>query len=162
MAFCKTMSGSQKILDTSETPGFLRRLGAIVYDTATAIALIFVAHTLVVVSIGTIGGWENFDAAGLGRNPLHIAFLLAMAPLFFLVFWTKGGQTLGMRAWRIRVVRKDGAPLTPGDAAKRLVASLLSWLCLGLGFLWILVDRERIAWHDRLSGTRLVLTGKRG
>lgn len=66
-----------------------------------------------------------------------------------------------MRSWRLRVVRNDGAPLNGSDALKRLLCALLSWLPLGLGYLWILVDRDRLAWHDRLSGTRLVLLAKR-
>lgn len=129
-----------------------------IYDGVTVTALILVAHILVVVSAGIVKGLENFDAASLGASPLYIAFLASIPPLFFLLFWTKGGQTLGMRTWRIRVVRYDGAPLTPVDALKRLLASLLSWACIGLGFLWVLVDGERLAWHDRLSRTRLVMT----
>ena len=129
-----------------------------IYDAVTVTALVLVAHILVVVGAGLIRGLENFDAAGLAGNPLYIAFLTSIPPLFFLFFWVRGGQTLGMKTWRMRVVRFDGAPLTAVDALKRLFASLLSWACIGLGFLWILADRERLAWHDRLSRTRLVMT----
>ncbi len=66
-----------------------------------------------------------------------------------------------MRSWRLRVVREDGSPLKWTDALKRLLYALLSWLPLGLGYLWILVDNDKLAWHDRLSGTRLVLLAKR-
>jgi len=65
-----------------------------------------------------------------------------------------------MASWRLRVEREDGAPLTWGDAVRRLAAAAQSWLPLGLGYLWILVDRDRRAWHDRLSRTRVVVVPK--
>ncbi len=76
--------------------------------------------------------------------------------LFFAGFWTHGGQTLGMRAWRIRLVGRGGGRVSWGQATLRFFAAIVSWLALGLGFLWALVDRERHAWHDRCSGTRLI------
>jgi uncharacterized RDD family membrane protein YckC len=66
-----------------------------------------------------------------------------------------------MASWRLRVEREDGALLTWGDTVKRLAAALLSWLPLGLGYFWILFDREGRAWHDRLSRTRVVVLPKR-
>jgi uncharacterized RDD family membrane protein YckC len=62
-----------------------------------------------------------------------------------------------MRVWRLRVVRRDGQPLKLKDALLRYVAALLSWGVCGLGFIWILIDREHLAWHDRISKTKLVL-----
>jgi uncharacterized RDD family membrane protein YckC len=85
-------------------------------------------------------------------------FLFELIPLiFFTSFWVLGGQTLGMRAWRIKVVTAEGAPLSWGDALKRHLAALLSWLILGLGYIWILIDPEKLAWHDRISKTRLIM-----
>lgn len=84
------------------------------------------------------------------------SYLLVVAALFFVGFWTRG-ETLGMRAWRLRILGPASEPPGPGRALLRFFAALLSWSALGLGFLWVLVDRDRLAWHDRLSGTRLVL-----
>ena len=86
--------------------------------------------------------------------------LLATWALFYLWFWTHGGQTLGMRAWRIRLLSAEGATVGLGRALLRLGAAAISTLPLGLGHLWLLLDRDRLAWHDRLSGTRLVLLAK--
>ncbi len=61
-----------------------------------------------------------------------------------------------MRSWRIKLVRSDGGPVTWTTALKRFVYALLSLICLGLGFLWVLYDRDKLAWHDRWSGTRLI------
>jgi uncharacterized RDD family membrane protein YckC len=87
------------------------------------------------------------------------AFLVAVIVGYFGYFWTRGGQTLGMLAWRLRVLRVDGSPLHWRDVIVRLAAAVLSWSVLGLGYLWMLVDREGLAWHDRLTGTRIVRDG---
>lgn len=97
------------------------------------------------------------DSAGL--TYLLRALLVAATFLYFGLSWTRGGQTIGMRAWQIRAVRADGARLSWRDVATRLGAALLSWLPAGMGFLWILVDSGKLAWHDRLSGTRIVRAG---
>jgi uncharacterized RDD family membrane protein YckC len=85
------------------------------------------------------------------------AGLVAVMIAFHVGFWTHGGQSLGMRAWRLRVVRWDGAPLRLSDALLRYAAAWLSALPLGLGFLWSLWDAEGYTWHDRWSRTRLVM-----
>ncbi len=132
-------------------PGLFRRLAAIFYDLLLLFALLAVATTLITLPFGMPEG---------GGLVAFQWFLFELIPLlFFTGFWWRGGQTLGMRAWRLKVVREDGGPLTWVDALKRHLAALLSCLALGLGFVWILIDPERRAWHDRLSGTRLIRTG---
>ncbi|MEJ2454973.1 MAG: RDD family protein [Candidatus Thiodiazotropha sp.] len=139
---------STEASSSAATPGLLRRLAAIFYDLLLLIALLAVATTLITLPFGMPKG---------GTLLAYQWFLFEIIPLlFFTGFWWRGGQTLGMRAWRLKVVRMDGKPLSWGDALKRHLAALLSCLTLGLGFLWVLVDREGLAWHDRLSGTRLI------
>jgi uncharacterized RDD family membrane protein YckC len=70
-------------------------------------------------------------------------------------FWTHGGQTLGMKAWRLRLLAADGMGVGWGRAALRFTGALLSFACLGLGYWWMLVDPDGLAWHDRLSDTRI-------
>ena len=96
----------------------------------------------------------------VGDLLLFRAYLLGVAFAFFTWFWMHGGQTLGMRAWRLRVVGADRRPLSWRQASGRFFAAALSWACLGVGFLSILFDEQRLAWHDRLSGTRLILLAK--
>ncbi|MGB5621495.1 MAG: RDD family protein, partial [Gammaproteobacteria bacterium] len=69
------------------------------------------------------------------------------------------GQTIGMRAWRLQLIRDAGhdQAVSPIQALGRLAAACLSALPAGLGYVWILFDRRGLAWHDRLSGTRIVL-----
>jgi uncharacterized RDD family membrane protein YckC len=137
---------------TSELPppGLLRRLGAMFYDSLLLFAVLFMLSYPYVWLTG-------------GKNPGMIVktayqiYLLAICFFFYAGFWIHGGQTLGMRTWGIKLVRIDGAPITWNDALKRFASALLSLFCLGLGFLWVLYDRDKLAWHDRLSGTRLIL-----
>ncbi len=84
------------------------------------------------------------------------AGLLMVALLFYCWFWTHGGQTLGMRAWKIRLERFDGRAPEWSDALRRYVAAWILLLPPGLGFLWGALDRDRLCWHDRPSKTRIV------
>lgn len=140
-------------IDQAQRPGLGRRLAAIGYDGLLLAALLILADALVVIPLGLL----DIGADKLGQHPLFRGYLLLVILAFFSGFWMRGGQTLGMRAWRLRLVRMDGNPVRLADSLKRLGAACLSWLALGLGFAWILVDREGLAWHDRLSGTRLLL-----
>ncbi len=94
-------------------------------------------------------------------NGLLQLLLLATAGLFFVWFWTHGGQTLGMRAWRLRVEQLSGEPVTLGAAAIRFFVGIVSLGALGLGVMWILVDRDKRAWHDLAAGTRVVVLPKK-
>ncbi|RYD15617.1 MAG: RDD family protein [Lysobacteraceae bacterium] len=74
--------------------------------------------------------------------------LLAVSAVYFVLSWTRGGQTIGMRAWRIRIVAAEGGALPWPRALLRFGVALPSLTAFGLGFLWCLVDRDRRAWHD--------------
>jgi uncharacterized RDD family membrane protein YckC len=126
---------------------------AIVYDSLLLLAVLFVAASPFVVITG--GGQQS-----LLVHRMFQIYLLAVSFLFFAWFWIHGGQTLGMRAWRLQVLRNDGAKLGWRDAALRFFSAMFSWLCFGLGFLWILIDKDGLAWHDRWSRTRLILLSK--
>jgi uncharacterized RDD family membrane protein YckC len=134
-------------------PALLRRLAAVAYDWLLLMA-VFLLIGFVYVPL--VGGAPYSLAARLGLQLL----LLSVAWLFFAWFWTHGGQTLGMRAWRIRVVARDGGPVGWGAATLRFFAAFLSFLFAGLGFGWATLDRDRRAWHDYLSRTDLILLPK--
>lgn len=136
--------------DASSLP---RRLGAVLYDTLLLAALLILASFLYIPLI------DQALAPPFGRA-LYQLYLLAISLAYFGWFWVHGGQTLGLRTWRLRLVARDGGAVTWKQAVRRFLAAIVSWLCLGLGFLWVLVDREKLAWHDRFSGTRLILLPK--
>ena len=142
-------------------PSLMRRMAAIFYDSILVIALLLMAITLVVIPLDLIVGWDNIDKDSLRVNPLYLTYLFCVMAGFHILFWMRGGQTLGMRAWRLRVVRNDGKALTFKDALVRYLSAIISLAALGLGFLWVLIDQEKLSWHDRISGTRLVMIQKK-
>jgi uncharacterized RDD family membrane protein YckC len=75
---------------------------------------------------------------------------------YAVLSWRRGGQTLGMRPWRLRVVAASGGAPSPKALLVRFAVGTVSLLLGGLGFWWAWVDRDRLTWHDRASGTRLV------
>ncbi|MFV0476599.1 MAG: RDD family protein [Parahaliea sp.] len=85
--------------------------------------------------------------------------LLALLTLitFFCIFWRKNGQTLGMQAWRIKLVGSDGGKPGLGQCVIRCLGACLSALCLGLGYAWCLFDKRKRYWHDYLSSSELIL-----
>jgi uncharacterized RDD family membrane protein YckC len=133
--------------DATSAP-LARRLAALLYDALVLLGLLFVFTLLLIFARG-----GRVIAAG---TLWYDASLVAVAFAFCGLSWTRGGQTVGMKAWRIRVVARDGAAVDWPRAALRFFASWLSLLPAGLGYWWALVDRERCCWHDRLSGTRVI------
>jgi uncharacterized RDD family membrane protein YckC len=89
----------------------------------------------------------------------QLASLIALVIWEFVYFayqWALSGKTIGMAVLGIRVVRADGSPIGWRQAVVRTVTLPLSFLVFGLGFLGILTNRNRYAWHDRLAGTAVV------
>jgi len=132
----------------SEEPSapLARRLAALLYDALLLLALLFVCTLLLIIARG-----------GRTLSPVAVWYEACLVALAFCALsWTRGGQTVGMKAWRIRVVALDAAPLGWRRAALRFFASWLSLLPAGLGYWWALLDREGCCWHDRLSGTRVL------
>ena len=129
-----------------------RRLVAALYD-----ALLLAAVWTVVVMADTF-----LRGAGRIAYDAHVlrAELLLSGLLFFGWFWTHGGQTLGMRVWRLQLRRVDGRPLNWPAAMARYAFAWLAWLPLAAGVLWCAIDPRGRAWHDALSGTEVVLLPK--
>jgi uncharacterized RDD family membrane protein YckC len=125
-----------------------RRFGAIIYDSFLVLALMFLG-TLPFVAVR---GGEPVDPG----NTVYQLTLLLIAYLFFTGYWSLYGRTLGMQSWRLKIETADGSKPGFSAATLRFFAAIVSWLPAGLGFWWQLWDQDRLAWHDRISGTRLV------
>lgn len=122
-------------------PGFLCRLAIVIYDLLLLFAVLFLATALVL----PFNHGEAFT-----HQLFYSLYLLLVSFLFYGWFWTHGGQTLGLRAWKTKVLTLDQQPITWLQALIRFATALVS---LGLGLLWILVSKDRRAWHDSLSKT---------
>ena len=127
----------------------LRRIAAMLYDALLILALLFLS-TLPFIALR---GGEPVEP---GDNLIYQLVLAVVLFAFFVGFWTRSGRTLGMQSWRLQLETVDGARAGFGTASIRFFSSLLSWLPLGLGFLWSIWDKDKLAWHDRLSGTRIM------
>ena len=138
--------------------GVLRRFGAMLYDLLLVVALLFIVTALF---LPFTGGEAITPERSVVVERIYQAVLLLVVVVFFCLFWTWRGQTVGMLAWRLRVERGDGTRLTWRDALLRLGGACVSLAALGLGYFWIWIDRDRLAWHDRWSGTRVVVTPKK-
>jgi uncharacterized RDD family membrane protein YckC len=139
----------------AEKPGLARRLAAMFYDSLLVFAITFTA-TLLVVGVRIVG-----ERAITGDYKYFLQLVLfASVTLFFTWFWTRTGQTLGMQTWRLRIDSVDGGRISWRQAGVRFVVAIASALCLGLGYLWILWDRDKCSWHDRASGSRVVMLPK--
>jgi uncharacterized RDD family membrane protein YckC len=141
------------IPERSAPAAFFPRLAAAAYDALVVTGLVMLTSLVVIAA-------RNGAAVPAG-SVTYQAFILLQVALYFIVSWLRGGQTVGMRAWRIRVEPAGGGPLTTGMAIGRFFAALLSLAPFGAGFLWMLADGERRAWHDRLAGTRVVQLARR-
>ncbi len=130
-----------------------KRLAAGVYDLLPLIGLWMATAALVLVAFGVQTDVAHPSPAY--RTTLQLA-LLAVTGGYFCASWVRGGQTIGMRAWRLRVVSADGGKLPWLRALLRFLAALASVASLGLGFLWCLIDREGRAWHDIAAGSRVI------
>ena len=140
---------------TGEPVGFLRRLGAIFYDSMLFGASVGLLGGVISTVTSRMMGLENIPPGSSVANVLFVVYIVLLF-LMFGWFWTRGGQTLGMRAWKIRVVTNDGGPLDWQHAFFRFVAALFSWAAFAVGFLIAIFDAEKLGWHDRFSRTRLV------
>jgi uncharacterized RDD family membrane protein YckC len=124
------------------TPGLPRRLASMVYEAVLLFAVAFFAAWIFFFASGgreALSGWP--------RLALQL-FIAAVLAAYFLWCWLRGGQTLAMKAWRIRLV-----DVTPQRALLRFVLALV---LLPVSILWAAFDREKQFLHDRLAGTRLV------
>lgn len=149
----------------STPPGFFRRIIALVYDTFLVAALALLCTAMVIALRLAIEGPDAIAQgeraiSGIWRIPTFILTILA-ACHFYIYFWTRNGQTLGMQAWRIRITDRDNRNISLKQAYVRCLVAMLSLFCFGLGYFWILFSREKLSWHDKLSETRLVLAPRK-
>lgn len=143
--------------------GFIRRLAAMVYDSLIAIAVGMCAGLVIIVilvillhtGILDMQGFEHSSEVMLQSIWYQIViqlWVVAWVIGFFLWFWKNGGQTLGMRAWRLRIFSTDDKPMGYARACLRLFASLA-----GLGTLLVLLDwKHKQSLQDRIAHTQVL------
>jgi uncharacterized RDD family membrane protein YckC len=127
-----------------------RRLASMCYDSLLMLALLIFATSLILPL--------NQGHAYQPHHWLYRSYLFTLISLFYIGFWMYGGQTLGMRAWRIRVCSIAGHSLTLKQAFFRYLLAIPSILFVGIGFWWALLDSQGDTCYDRWSRSKVILT----
>lgn len=131
--------------------GLLRRLMAIFYDLFLLAAILFLA-TAIVNAIN--------DGEAIDQNSPYIFlldfYLASIIFFYFGWFWTHGGQTLGMKTWKIKLISNESPAINWQQVTIREITAIISWLFLGLGFIWSIFDKQKRSWHDIASNTMLI------
>ena len=137
-----------------------RRLAAISYDSLLCLALLMLVSALYWLCLLGIHGAVQLKilstSGALDSDPLLGSLCLITLFAFFAKFWTHSGQTLGMQVWKIRVQNSDGTAIDLWQALLRFLIAIISWLSLGLGFLWIVKHPKKCSWHDLYSDSYIV------
>lgn len=131
--------------------GLGRRLAVLLYDGFLIVAIWMMSSLLLLAAT---------DANAYLEGIWYQAFLYAELMLFYVYFWSFRGQTLGMQVWRVIAIQEDGKLLSPKQASIRFLIATLSLGCFGLGLLWILVNPQKLAFHDLASHSRIVYQPK--
>lgn len=135
----------------SKTPGIGRRLLSLIYE------------ILLLIAVALLAGGTAAALAQLS-NPAYTRLFTQMigigaCAVYFAWQWHHSGQTLPMKTWRMRLETVDGTRVAVPRALLRTVLATAGYLLLGISVFWALIDRDRQFLHDRLAGTRLVVTG---
>jgi uncharacterized RDD family membrane protein YckC len=148
--------------ETCPRAGLLRRLAALLYDGFLVAAIWMLLGFMLQLIFGP--DTNQLVDGRVQTDPLldTILFLLMVASSsgFYIWFWTRSGQTLGMIAWRIKLESIDGGLITPLQGVIRFLAAWPAFFMLGAGYLWLYLDPLGDAAHDRLSRSKVVLVAK--
>ena len=126
----------------------VKRLAATIYDFFLLLGVWF--------GCGSIALWLN---EGEILHPAIGAFIvLASAWGFYSFFWIKGGRTLGMAAWNIKICSSTEKSINLIQTTKRFIINIFIVFTLGLPLLQIYFSKDKKALNDRLSGTELTLS----
>jgi len=131
-----------------KAPGLLKLGACFIYDALSVIAISF-ACTLIFL-------WLVGDATHGVKRYLMQLFLWLSVGVYFVRCWLKSGQTLAMQAWKLKLVSQNDQLLSMRTAIARYLLASMSLMLFGLGFVWIIVDRDRLYLHDRLLKTKII------
>ncbi len=133
--------------------GFLKRILALIYDSLLIAAIIIVASLLLVFING------EYPKPGTLLSVIQFFISILVGPLFYSYFWlTNDGQTTGMQAWKIKLVSSNESKLNMKQTYLRCLISVISFLFIGIGYFWILFNKNKLSWSDIATKTRVIKT----
>lgn len=135
---------------------FFRILGSVLYDWLIVIGLLMIGGFFVVPLYSMITGNESFEAGSL----FFRLYVLSIIGLYFGYFWTRSGQTVGMKAWRIKLIGVENPKIGAKQVLIRLLVAIPAYGLSLIGILWRFLDRQGRTWVDLTSNSQLVLLPK--
>jgi len=164
-------------------------LSALFYDSLLILALLFVASVLYMLPYVLNSNIDSSETKNLSTSaylsPVYKTYVFCIWFAFFAWFWTKAGQTLGLKAWKLRLESNDGKNVSLWQALLRFFGALAPWFValflyhlagkteliseqyrywiLLVGFssiIWSLFDKDGLTLHDRFSESRIIYTNK--
>lgn len=140
----------------------MRRLAALLYD-GFLVAAIWMLIALVLQLIVGPGTNKLVDGV-VETDPIldvvTFSLMVISASGFYLWFWQKSGQTLGMMSWRLKLVTTDNQLVDLKHGLLRFFLAWPSFFFAGIGYFWLYLDSEGNAIHDKLSHTKVVVVPK--
>lgn len=133
-----------------------RRLAAMLYDSLLLIACYMLISFLYTsaVSLTFDKTPDQLSALTLQLTLFPILFFSTLG--FFSFFWMKYGRTLGMQTWKLRLINNTPNPVSFSQCTLRICTAILSIACCGLGYLWMLWDKQQRTWQDRASKSSII------
>lgn len=146
-----------------ERAGLLRRLAALLYDSFLIGAIWLVLGYVIQFifrfkSNQVVNGIVETDSL---VNAITFFMMLASSSSFYLYFWRRGGQTLGMMSWKLKIMSKSGSPITIQQGITRFLCAWPAFFLLGLGYVWLYFDSEKDTLHDKLSQTYIAFVSSK-
>ncbi len=137
-----------KVIANERAPSLIKLGACLIYDALVVVALCFICALIFRLLAG--------DATyGIKRHLLQL-FLWLSVGAYFVWCWSKSGQTLVMQTWRFKLVNQESSLLSVKMAILRYILATLSLMLFGVGFLWAIVDANRLFLHDRILGSRIL------
>lgn len=141
------------------TAGLIRRLLALVYDTLLLLGVTFAYGVVIWIIRKAAGSDMNSPPHPISEVAILLGLWITLAG-YYVLCWTKRGQTLGMKSWRLLIVDGSGHYPTMRQSILRCLLAPVSAAPMALGYIWSWIDRRHGAWHDRWTGTRVVVLPK--
>jgi len=134
--------------NTTKSPSLFKYITVIIYDLFLLFGLLL--FITVIISFLNNGNPPSAD------NIIYKLFLLTSIIFFYHYSWRKSGQTLGMKAWKVKLVTLNNKPITLGQSILRMTLGLANIVTIGLGYFWKYTNKSKLTLMDVLSKTKLI------
>lgn len=129
-------------------PGFWRRILCMIYEFLLLMAVLFITSFFFHL--------VYHDTESTYFRLIFQFYLLSVAGIYLIWFWTHGGQTLAMQTWKMRIISVNGEKIGVWQAILRYILAVISISFFGCGIIWALFDRENQFLYDRAAGTKII------